>query len=654
MRNIGLIFCLLLFIETLVYSQKFNVFIEESGPHAEFVDSVWGVLFDSLRSWGARLTISTQPNNWNPSELDSYDVIWLIGSDLVPHPYNDSQKIFLQNRIKDCRKVILWIYGSTLSPEDRFINILLDTNWETTVSISYYTSGVAPNYIASRIIFKFSFSEGIDSLMLYNPMVVNCGNNCYPFILFEYNGIPYPAGVISYPYVNQNNCGYLLIMEGTDTWETYAYFPPVNPDLSEWRMFRLPKNFLLNSISEPDCRFPCSVPEPYQISVTSIPPCANPGDTVRICGRNLWRGKTESLGGDIEIYIGATEPVPHEYDTIVIPIRYSQDYTGDSTWLEFIMPDLPPGTYPIRLGHKAITFDAGDIIVPCPMVTEIPECANPGDTVIVSGVNLLPDIVIQIDDTIIEPINYALGYDTLEFVCPSLPAGAHDISFFWDTLEIFSGSILIPCPPTIEIPECANPGDTVVVSGVNLFPDIVIQIGDLIIEPISYALGYDTLEFICPSIPSGAHQISFFWDTLEIFSGSILIPCPTASASFPECADPGDVVTISGENLIEPIRIVVGDSVVSAVSYSEDRSRVSFRCPWLPRGRYQVNLSWHDMFVASGTIEIPCPHRCERFPNPITPNFDAINDLRSSSSMGYLSNPPEFTFLIFTDTRYRR
>ena len=246
---------------------------------------------------------------------------------------------------------------------------------------------------------------------------------------------------------------------------------------------------------------------------------------MRICGRNLWRGKTESLGGDIEVYIGATEPVPHEYDTIVIPIRYSQDYTGDSTWLEFIMPDLPPGTYPIRLGHKAITFDGGEIVVPCPMVVEIPECANPGDTVVVSGVNLLPDIVIKIDDTIIEPINYALGYDTLEFVCPSLPAGAHDISFFWDTLEIFSGSILIPCP--------------------------------------------------------------------------------TASASFPECADPGDVITISGENLVEPISITVGDSVVSSISYSDDRSKVSFRCPWLPRGQYQVNLSWHDMSVASGMIEIP-------------------------------------------------
>jgi len=635
------IILLILFSYTFSLNILFNVI--ESG-HLP-IGGVWSILIDSLESWGA-IVDTVELYGWNPESLFYYDQIWLIGEGRSPF-FSEAQKTKLINYVKLGKQLYIFIIAAyfTLPLGAALDDLVRDRRWNTTVRILPISFGLPSNPYAVTILknnnfLNFFLLENVDSLTFRRINKVKCGNNCYPFVIdFNTNYIG-PASTdyivirlaICYPFIEFNDCSYIIIQNGFHMWEDVEYHEP------QWNHdnFELTKNILL---APSNLDFPCPVPEPYQISVTSIPPCATPGDTVRICGRNLWRGKTESLGGDIEIYIGATEPVPHEYDTIVIPIRYSQNYTGDSTWIEFIMPDLPPGTYPIRLGHKAITFDAGDIIVPCPMVTEIPECANPGDTVIVSGVNLLPDIVIKIDDTIIEPINYALGYDTLEFVCPLLPAGDHYISFFWDTLEIFSGNILIPCPPTIEIPECANPGDTVVVSGVNLFPDIVIQIGDLIIEPISYALGYDTLEFICPSIPSGAHQISFFWDTLEIFSGSILIPCPTASASFPECADPGDVITISGENLAEPISITVGDSVISAVSYSEDRSKVAFRCPWLPRGRYRVSLSWHDMSVASGMIEIPCPHRCERFPNPITPNFDAINDFAQFEFDGIFVKP---------------
>jgi len=546
-RIIGLLIIIYLF--NIILCQ--NIFVDYACRAHEFPDE-WNYTFDSLRSWGASIYFPSALHDWSPQEIEYCDQVWLIG-DTIGN-YSEAQKISLIRHLLNKKKLILlW----TLYPFPNYSNFLneflMDTTfWKTTAEV--YGENLPPERYITKMIFNYyNFTNGIDSLYFVSiGGFINCGNNCYPFIFREYHDNPpfFPPNVIEYdtlpvaaiifPFIDRIDCSYILILTVFHSYENME-FDYIN--YYGCQNYKLLKNFFFapNSLD-----FPCPVPEPYQISVTSIPPCANPGDTVRICGRNLWRGKTESLGGDIEIYIGATEPVPHEYDTIVIPIRYSQDYTGDSTWLEFIMPDLPPGTYPIRLGHKAITFDAGDIIVPCPMVAEIPECANSGDTVVVSGINLLPDIVIQIDDTIIEPINYALEYDTLEFVCPSLPPGDHDISFFWDTLEIFSGSILIPCP--------------------------------------------------------------------------------TASASFPECADPGDTITISGENLVEPISITVGDSVVSSVSYSEDRSKVSFRCPWLPRGQYQVNLSWHDMFVASGTIEIPCPHRCERFPNPITPNFDAIND----------------------------
>ena len=515
----------------------------------------WGILIDSLESWGATIHFPDTSYEWGPDYISCCDKIWIIGEGC--HAYEELQKISLINHVKSGKP--LSVYATTIfSFPGCTVNTITDLleydKWNTTVKILYQIA-TPPCYVTKDFLNHLLLNE-IDSLTFSSTEAyVQCGDNCYPLVFgSDYYHYKFVYVAIIYPFLNDTNCSYITTLYGFHTWEDWVF----SSGFWNYDNFKLTKNILL---APNNFDFPCPVPEPYQISVTSIPPCANPGDTVRLNGRNLWRGKTESLGGDIEIYIGATEPVPHEYDTIVIPIRYSQNYTGDSTWLEFIMPDLPPGTYPIRLGHKAITFDAGDIVVPCPMVAEIPECANPGDTVVVSGVNLLPDIVIQIDDTTIEPINYALGYDTLEFVCPSLP--------------------------------------------------------------------------------SGAHQISFFWDTLEIFSGSILIPCPTASASFPECADPGDFVTISGENLVEPISITVGDSVVSTVSYSDDRSKVAFLCPWLPRGQYLVNLSWHDMFVASGTIEIPCPHRCERFPNPITPNFDAINDFAQFEFDGIFVKPAQ-------------
>jgi len=537
-------FKILMSIELLI-----NVVNSEHLP----IGNNWSILIDSLRSWGANIDTITL-YEWSPDTIFYYDKIFIIGEGY--HLYTDNQKDALVNYVRSGKSLSIFIIDIFYRIPGIYDNTLVDLlecdKWNTTVNVLYQPYTFAP--LITKNFLNFFLLDGIDSLTFSSIIAyMKCGNNCYPFVIgIDQNIFVFVA--IIYPFIYNDSCSYITVLFGFHMWEDMEFGRP------RWNHdnFELTKNILL---APSHFDFPCPVPEPYQISVISIPPCATPGDTVRIYGRNLWRGKTESLGGDIEIYIGATEPVPHEYDTIVIPIRYSQDYTGDSTWLEFIMPDLPPGTYPIRLGHKAITFDAGDIIVPCPIVAEIPECANPGDTVVVSGVNLIPDIVIKIDDIIIEPINYALGYDTIEFICPLLP-----------------------------------PGD---------------------------------------------HEISFFWDTLEIFSGSILIPCPTASASFPECADPGDVITISGENLVEPISITVGDSVISAVSYSDDRSKVSFRCPWLPRGRYWVNLSWHDMSVASGTIEIPCPHRCERFPNPITPNFDAVNDFAQFEFDGIFVKPAQ-------------
>jgi len=472
------IYVITLFFTIQLINSQTILFDDYHAPHEP---SVWQSWFDTLANYGVNVRfardIGWQALLSDSMNIDTFSMFWLVFSD-VRSLYDEDVELIL-NIARKVKTTLIWD-GTTWDPPAHGLNFLLKYNaWKTTV---YICGSYIPDHWKYTL-YPLDFSPVNDNVAgRYfwgaHVSVFCCGENCYPLmycepmVLFD-SLFTLPMAVLTFPFIEEGNCSSkVIIMGGTHHWETALY----NYEgiwRSDWVIAR---DYLLSSANVSGYEIPdCTIPEIFQISISDIPPCATPGDTVRLYGRNLWRGTTKSMGGDIEIYIGATEMVPHDYDTIIIPIRYAPD----STWLEFIMPDLPPGTYPIRLGHKAITFYAGEITVPCPMHADI----------------------------------------------------------------------------------------------------------------------------------------------------------------FPECADPGDVITISGENLVEPVRIVVGDSVVSAVSYSDDRSKVSFRCPWLPRGRYQVSLSWHDMFVASGMIEIPCPHRCERFPNPITPNFDAINDFAQFEFDGIFVKP---------------
>ena len=347
-----------------------NIFIDYASRGHIFPDN-WSYAFDSLRNWGASIFFPSALHEWSPQEIKYCDQVWLIGDTIGS--YNIAQKNSLIRHLLNKRKlVLLWVHHP-LSRYSFLNEFLIDTTiWKTTAEVC--EEHLIPAMYITKMIFNYyNLTDGVDSLYFVSKQAyVECGNNCYPFIFREYHGNPgvppnfpidytnLPLVAVSYPFLDKDDCSYILILT---VFHSYENMELDYIDFFGGQNYKLLKNFFFAPCS---LDFPCPVPELYKISVTSIPSCANPGDTVRICGRNLWRGKTESLGGDIEIYIGTTEPVPHEYDTIVIPIRYSQNYTGDSTWLEFIMPDLPPGTYPIRLGHKAITFYAGDIMVPCP------------------------------------------------------------------------------------------------------------------------------------------------------------------------------------------------------------------------------------------------------------------------------------------------
>ena len=334
-------------------------------------------IYDTLNNYGVNIDFNDSIY-WE--NVSNYDAIWIFEPKVFTNPPQlcitfDEIEV-LKKFIKFGGNIFIGDSRNSVSADDDSLiprplpyNILFRL-LGTSMSKKIVYPGFVPD-VSCNIFFNFPpFTNDIDSIILQAPASIECGNDCYPFVFladtFYYRDTvlfdtPYDTiivSAISYPFIKENNCSsFVIFVSGIHDWEGREILPADNLSFA--------KNVLLTCIRYHGYDFsPCQVPEPYKIEVDSIfPSRACPYDVIRIYGKNLWRGKTESLGGDIEIYIGAIEMVPQECDTIVIPIRYSPD----STWLEFVMPDLPPGTYPIRLGHKAVTFYGGEItILPCP------------------------------------------------------------------------------------------------------------------------------------------------------------------------------------------------------------------------------------------------------------------------------------------------
>jgi len=328
---------------------------------------VWNNLLDTLVSYG---TLVFNTLDVGLEFVENVDNLWIEnpGCSLGGYldPYTDWEKHLIVSFNKRGGNVLIGLSGN--SEMTYIANELLSyVEWEPSV-IFRRPSTLIEEIFVNYISFK-PFSYKGQRVTFEYPWDIVCGQNCYPIFMDSLGNV---FATISFPFPNDTNCGYIIAVTGNHFWEDWESCIE-NAETTDTYTFA--KNILLCMADVPGHILnKGSLPEPYQIEITPTSICANPGDTIRIHGRNLWRGFNESLGGDIEIYIGATERVPHDYDTIIIPIRYAQD----STWLEFVVPDLPLGIYPIRLGHKAITFYGGEIVIPdCPCPHRCERFPNP-------------------------------------------------------------------------------------------------------------------------------------------------------------------------------------------------------------------------------------------------------------------------------------
>ncbi len=317
----------------------------------------WFYTIDTLASYGVEMcTLSYY--GWD--DLSEIDAVW------IQAPL-DSYSVEIQNKLieftNEGGRLVIgewrecgWHVGHNC---DVMNTLLMNSNWNTNLEITdtIDTEGIGCHFYFD--IFSFPpITNEICSVGIGHGEKIECGNSAYPIILSDST---YEAAVsaISYPFLFEGNCySFVTIYADGEQLDFNVVF------MNAADYFQYTKNLLLAAVDFPGYQLPpCAVPEPFEIEVDSVPECANPGDTITLTGRNLWQGSNENIGGDIEIYFYGPQ------DTVVIPIEYSDHHPDPhslyNTWLKFVCPDLPDGEYDIELGHKAITFYAGSITIPC-------------------------------------------------------------------------------------------------------------------------------------------------------------------------------------------------------------------------------------------------------------------------------------------------
>jgi len=319
---------------------------------------IWIYLLDTLSAHGANLHYVAD-EGW--TNLMDMDMVWL---ECPTAYYSPTVKAQLQNFSRNGGKIVM---GDVNSPE--ILNDLLtDPGWQTTMEIlDASTSEMISHF------YPFPpFTDGVTSLDLSWPRVISCGDNSYPFA-FGDAYYSQPVAAISYPFVHEDNCStFIVLVMGTHSWETYHSVVGSN--------YRFASNILLCAAGIEGFEIDgCASPEGI-IEIISIPDCANPGETVRIEGTNIY--------ADIIVHIGGENIVPTAYGI-------------DSTWLEFICPDLPQGIFTLQLERDAFRFYAGQLQVYCDWIdlaSLTQGCFEIDDTVYFTGSGFTPgEMALQIE-----------------------------------------------------------------------------------------------------------------------------------------------------------------------------------------------------------------------------------------------------------------
>ncbi len=279
-----------------------------------YEQSIWDFshLIDTLESHGAVMHFVSVEGFDHLEEMDLY---WVCAPG-----WEYSGGSYPPELIEFCRNggnILIFAVSDSFAPT---INpFLADTNWRTSLQVQNRTL-----WERAKCAFPFSpFCDNVDSLSLTGPprICCFCAENAFPILVLTSDDTS-AVCAMSYPFAHEGNWESFLILLTGDTWIKLG---------SIWQesQYRFGANLVLACAGVPGYEVPPGAkPLPFMMQIDSIPPCATWGDTVTIHGYYFFP--------DITIQIG---------DEIITPIEYAPD----STWLKFICPIVPPGTYIIKL-----------------------------------------------------------------------------------------------------------------------------------------------------------------------------------------------------------------------------------------------------------------------------------------------------------------
>ena len=233
------------FLSPALFGQKVlfdDIFMDFGHSAAE-----WDTLIDTLSNHGIEVYMVSD-KGWD--FLDSVDVLWLE-SPGGNHPEEIKDKI-----INFCRNGGRILFGCTYTSSCN--NLLLDSRWHTglrVIELDY-----SPN-LAELIPFP-PFTNGIHGVRLFfddrKIIEIDDSSIAFPFVFFKF--IRKPILAISYPFLGEGSCNYIIVFSTTHTYEIPGGVV-IPQNYSE--DYKLMVNLFLTMCDMPGYHLePCARPEP--------------------------------------------------------------------------------------------------------------------------------------------------------------------------------------------------------------------------------------------------------------------------------------------------------------------------------------------------------------------------------------------------------
>ncbi len=77
-------------------------------------------------------------------------------------------------------------------------------------------------------------------------------------------------------------------------------------------------------------------------------------------------------------------------------------------------------------------------------------------------------------------------------------------------------------------------------------------------------------------------------------------------AEAPDCANPGDIVRLTGSNLAPDITVRIGETDIVPAGYAPDSTWLDFFCPSLPQGIYSLRIEKDGIYFYVGEFQVYC------------------------------------------------